>query len=184
MNKRFSVLAILLAFGASVIAAQGFDVDVFAKTSLGPTVKNADSLLLPMRIGLSASYDYELKPGLSPGLKAQVGFFPLGGMMKENIIMLDFGGRLFDGIRLGHCELEPFLGYSYSSVTAHSVNYGAGRFDVGLEAIFGAIGIECAYVLPGDQIVVPAFGRITNDTTVVSASGLLRLGFSYHLKRR
>lgn len=184
LKQRLSILLIMLAFGATAIAAQGFDMDVFARTSFASNSKSADSFILPLRVGLSASYDYEFKPSLSPGLKAQIGFFPLGSMMKEKIIMFDFGGRLFDGIRFGNCELEPFFGYSYSSVSANSVHYGASRFDVGLEAIFGAVGLECAYVLPGPSIVVPAFGSISSSTTVVGDGGSLRLSLSYHLKKR
>jgi hypothetical protein len=184
MNRRRSVLLVLLVFGSAVVAAQGFDLDVFARTTLGSDSQSVDSYLLPLRTGISASYDYEFKPGLSPGLKAQIGFFPLSAMLTEKIIMFDFGCRLFDGIRFGSCELEPFFGYSYSSVSANDVNYGASRFDVGLEVIFGTIGLECAYVLPGAAIDVPAFGRIANNTTVLGSSGLLRLGVSYHLRRR
>ena len=144
MKKRPSILVVLLSLGASVIAAQGFDMDVFARTTLGSNSKDVDSFLLPIRVGLGVSYDYELKPFISPGVKAQIGFSPLGSMLKEKIIMFDFGCRLFDGIRFGHCELEPFLGYTLSAVAANGANYSASRFDVGIEVILGAVGLECA----------------------------------------
>jgi hypothetical protein len=159
-------------------------MDVFARTSLGGDAKGADAVILPMRVGLSASYDREYAPFLSPGLKAQVSFFPLGGMLKESVLMFDVGGRIFDGIRFGHCELEPFIGYAYSMAAANAHNYGAARFDAGLEAIFGSFGIECAYLLPGESLLVPAFGALPSSVSVISYKGLVRLGLSLHLKRR
>jgi hypothetical protein len=184
MKSRSKILIALFVLATTSIAAQGFDMDAFFRTSIGPNQKTADAILLPMRVGLGASYDYELKPFISPGLKAQIGFSPLGGMMNEKLIMFDFGCRLFDGIRFGHFELEPFLGYTLTAASANGANYSAGRIDAGIEAIFGIFGLECAYAFPGSPLIIPAFGSITSNIPVIDANGALRIGLSYHLKKR
>lgn len=183
--KKALFVSFFLMMGLLAANAQGFDMDMFLHVNMDSSPKaTADDIFLSARLGISGAYEKEITPLLAPGAKVQVGLFPLGSMLKEPIWLFDFSGRVFNGMRFGSAEFQPFIGYTFRTAAANHQSYSAGYPEVGLEVIIGMIGLECAYVIPGSSIIVPAFGSLPKDVLVSGNAGAVRFGASWHLRSR
>lgn len=183
--KKGLIVSFFLTLCLLAANAQGFDMDIFLHVNMDSSSRaTPDDMLLSARLGISGAYEQEINPLLAPGAKVQVGLFPLGSMLKEPIWLCDFSGRVFNGMRVGSAEFQPFVGYTFRTAAANRLSYSAGYPEVGVEAIIGMIGLECAYVIPGTSIIVPAFGSLSKDVLVSGNAGAFRFGVSWHLRSR
>ncbi len=183
--KKWFLSCLLVLLSTTFLFSEGLDMDVFLRFTYDKVSQPAfEDTLLTSRVGFSFAYDKTIAPYFCPGAKAQVSYFPLGGMLKEKIIMFDISGRLYNSLRLPGLDVQPYLGCTLLLASANDSSNKSVKPEVGIEAIFGVIGFDFAYIFAGDPIIIGAFGTLPKDMIVTGSASAVRIGLSWHLVPR
>lgn len=184
MKRLFSFIVLMILF-TGMAFAQGFDLNVFVSAVYDVNSTNGfEEILIKARNGIGFAYDHEIMPFLSPGVEAQIGFCPFASMFKEKVILFDYSARIYNGMRLAGLELQPYLGYNFRTARADGSAYQSGTTELGIRSIFSTYGLEFAWVFPGNEIIIPAYGQFPNDVEVVLSKPSIKMAISWHLRRR
>jgi hypothetical protein len=158
MKKVFLVSVLLVMCAVGAFAQVGGNLGIVASVGIGSTL---DQTLVGSRVGILGELSFPLDDDLLAGAQAQVSMFPVPGMLKTSLLMLDFGGRAFVGLRLGSIQVRPFAGYGWAYTGDSTTTLINGLIRMGAEAIIGHWGFEYSYAFGATAYRVPDGGGST-----------------------
>lgn len=178
--KRMIIAALFLAGAVSAFAGE-LDLNGFLwLTNPQSAEASADDVLVSARIGAGVGYCFRGEGTLNPGLEARLSAFPLAGMLKARIFMMEAGARLYNSFPLGKLDLQPFGGATFYMNGYQGVSDSAVRFELGARALFGKLGLEYAAIIPGEDVTIVVSGM--DRPLVTLGTGLAhRFTLSYHI---
>lgn len=178
--KRFLVTICVIVLVVAPVAAEGFNSDIHAQLSLIPQGEpSLDDFIGSMTLGLGVEYSKNLIPFVTPGVRIAASY-PLV-QLKEPILRVYLSGRVFNEIDLKLFRLQPFGEYNIALVRANDESFNGNRIALGVKALINSVGVEYAFVLPGEAVIVSEFGSLPDNFTIFPSTAHHRITFALQL---
>ena len=195
-------MCMMVALPALATADGGWHTDsvIYLRYTTNNVVEDDQTKLIHgLRMGAGFSADYAIIPQfLCPGLQGEIGTDPVTFLQallnsdsnsRDNRIMryvpIELSLRLYNRFCGGGFELRPFYGVLALTVAYESEDYVYDRYSkftgrqfCGVELIWGYIGIEYSYFLPGRSTHFSSEGK---TYFLMDKKGVSRFSLTIHL---